>query len=178
MLNGKLVSLRELEIHDLDLLFLWDEKEDLYLFKGRYRFASQEDLKNNFTGYSFSQKIFVINRDQAPIGLASYWDEDTRSRTCEIYAKIYDKSVDPHPYLTESLSILINFLFNTENLSRIYTCISDPFDEIKQVLGKLGFIKEGALRDHRFIQGRYVDTVVYGQLKGENGHLKTEKLRR
>ena len=109
MLDGKLVSLRELENHDLDQLFLWDEQEDLYLFKGRYRFVSQEDLKNNFTGYSFSQKIFVISSRLAPIGLASYWDENHKNRTCEFYAKIYDKSVDSQSYLTESLNLLIKW---------------------------------------------------------------------
>ena len=176
MLNGKIVSLRELEAQDLDRLFVSDEKEDLYLFKGRYRFASQEDLKNNFISYSFSQKIFVISSGQIPIGLASYWDIDHRSRTCEFYSKIYDESVDPHPYLTESLNILIKFLFNSEYLSRIYTYISDPSEEIKQVLEKLGFIKEGTLREHRFIQGRYMDTLVYGQLISENSHVKAENL--
>jgi diamine N-acetyltransferase len=172
MLDGKLVSLRELEAHDLDQLFLWDEKEDLYLFKGRYRFASQEDLKDNFIGYSFSQKIFVICSNQTPIGLASYWDENHKNRTCEFYARIYDKSVDPQLYLTESLDLLIKFLFASENLSKIYTHISDPFDEIKQVLEKLGFIKEGTFREHRFVKGQYVDTQVYGQLVSKNTRVK------
>lgn len=167
MLNGKIVSLREMEVQDLDQLFLWDEKDELYLFKGRYKFASQEDLKKNFIGYSFSQKIFVISSEQNPIGLASYWDENNKNRTCEFYARIYDQSVDPQPYLAESLNLLIKFLFTSENLSRIYTCISDPFDEIKPVLDKLGFVKEGTLREHRFIKGQYVDTQVYGQLVSE-----------
>ncbi len=172
MLNGKLVSLMELEARDIEQLFLWNEKDELYLFKGRYKFASQEDLKNNFIGYSFSQKIFVIKKDQSPIGLASCWAVDHRNKTCEFYAKIYDKSFDPQPYLTESLDILIKFLFNHENLSRIYTHISDPCDQIIRVLEKLKFVKEGTLREHRFIQGQYVDTMIYGQLARENNLVK------
>lgn len=174
MLNGKLVSLRELEAQDLDQLFLWDEKDELYLFKGRYRFTTQEGLKKNFIGYSFSQKIFVISSDQNPIGLASYWDENHKNRTCEFYAKIYDTSVDPQPFLTETLNILIKFLFFHENLSKIYTYISDPDDEIKHVLEKLEFKKEGTLREHRFVQGQYIDTQVYGQLASENSQEKVK----
>jgi len=47
MLNGKLISLREMEVRDLDLVFLWNEQDEVYLFKGRYKFASQEDLKKS-----------------------------------------------------------------------------------------------------------------------------------
>jgi len=174
MLNGKLVSLRELEARDLDQVFLWDEQDEVYLFKGRYKFASKEDLKNNFIGYSFSQKIFVIKINQNLIGLTSYWAIDHRNKTCEFYAKIYDKNIDPLPYLTESLDILIKFIFNHENLSKIYIHISDPSDPIKPVLEKLKFTKEGTLRDHRFIKGQYVDTHVYGQLAKEKNLMKIE----
>ncbi|MFA5905309.1 MAG: GNAT family protein [Desulfobacula sp.] len=178
MLNGELVSLREMEARDLDQVFLWDEQDEVYLFRGRYKFATKEDLKNNFIGYSFSQKIFVMKNDQSLIGLASYWAIDHRNKTCEFYAKIYDKDIDPQPYLTESLDILIKFLFNHENLSRIYTLISDPSDPIKPVLKKMGFLKEGTLREHRFIKGQYVDTDVYGQLAGEKKLANIEPIQR
>jgi len=174
MLNGELVSLRELEVSDLDQLFLWDEKDELYLFQGRYKFASQEDLKANFIGYSFSQKIFVISTDKNPIGLVSSWAYDHRNRTCEFYAKIYDKGIDPQAYLAESLDILVKFFFNHENFSKIYTHISDPSDPIKPVLERLKFVKEGTLREHRFVQGQYVDTLVYGRLAQEDKQMEIE----
>lgn len=172
MLNGKLISLREMEVRDLDPVFLWNEQDEVYLFKGRYKFASQEELKTNFIGYSFSQKLFVIKKDQRLIGLASYWAIDHRNKTCEFYAKIYNKDIDPQPYLSETLDILTKFLFNHENLSRIYTHISDPSDPIKQVLKKMGFLKEGTLRDHRYIKGQYVDTHVYGRLARKNNRVE------
>jgi RimJ/RimL family protein N-acetyltransferase len=174
MLKGKLVCLRELEARDLDQLFFWNKTDEVYLFKGRYRFASQEGLTNNFIGYSFSQKIFMIKKGQAAIGIASCWANDSRNKNCEFYAKIYDKGIDAQPFLTDALDILIKFLFNHENLSRIYTHISDPFDQIKPVLKNLKFVQEGTLRDHRFINGKYVDSLVYGQIARETTPIKIE----
>lgn len=167
MLGGKLVSLRELEPSDLRQLFKWNEEAELYLFKGRHRFMSYDEVKHNFLSYSYSQQIFIIEHSGQQQGICSYWDLDWRDRCCEFYGEIFEKDQNAKRFLAESLKLMISFLFDHQNLYRVFAYFDEDNGEMCSVLEELGFTREGTLREHKFCKGQYINSLVYSQLKDE-----------
>jgi len=167
MLVGKMVFLRELEPSDLKQLFKWNEQTELYLFSGRYRFISYDELKENFLSYAYSQHIFMIEGAGRKLGICSYWDVDWRNRCCEIYGEIIDQDQHAKRILTESLKLMVAFLFDHQNLNRLYTDFNEDNRDMRSVLETLGFVREGTLQKHKFNNGEYKDSLVYSQLADE-----------
>jgi ribosomal-protein-alanine N-acetyltransferase len=167
MLEGKAVSLRELELEDLKQLFRWHDENEIYLFRGRYKFISYDELKETFMDYTFSQQIFAIEQSHKLIGVCSYWGVDRRNRHCELYGEIYEKFKDTKIFLAESLKLLISFLFDYQNLFRVYAYLNEGNRDTRSVLEELGFTFEGTLREHKFYNGCYANSLVYSQLKAE-----------
>jgi len=58
---------------------------------------------------------------------------------------------------SEAIRLLIDFAFTDLNLNRVYLdVIADNFRAIR-AYQKCGFQHEGVMRDHYFIDGRYID---------------------
>ncbi|WP_433945518.1 GNAT family N-acetyltransferase [Paenibacillus sp. SN-8-1] len=67
---------------------------------------------------------------------------------------------------TESVSILLDFLFTAVNVNRIQAEVMPPNEASKNVLLKNGFIKEGTLRQAALWAGKgIVDLEIYSILK-------------
>ena len=70
-------------------------------------------------------------------------------------------------YVVEAAHEVIRFAFNTLNTHKIMTgCVKENVGSEKVML-KLGFIKEGELRQHQLVFGEWKDRVLYGLLKSE-----------
>jgi ribosomal-protein-alanine N-acetyltransferase len=69
---------------------------------------------------------------------------------------------------SESVRILVKFLFEKVNLNRIQADVMPANEVSKKVFIKNGFIKEGTLRQANFWPGKgVVDLEIYGLLKEE-----------
>ncbi|MTI66120.1 MAG: GNAT family N-acetyltransferase [Firmicutes bacterium] len=69
--------------------------------------------------------------------------------------------------ITKSCEVLIDYLFSEFDLNKIeINCALDNKKSIA-IPEKLGFKKEGIIRDNQFLNGKYIDHVVYGKLKKE-----------
>ena len=68
---------------------------------------------------------------------------------------------------TEALRALVDFLFAQVNFHRV-GAVHDPDNPASgRVMQKAGMVREGVLRQQRFLKGRFVDTVVYSILRDE-----------
>jgi [ribosomal protein S5]-alanine N-acetyltransferase len=69
---------------------------------------------------------------------------------------------------TESVGLLVEFLFNKVHVNRIQAEVMPPNVNSKKVLLKNGFIKEGTLRQATLWSGKgIVDLEIYGLLREE-----------
>jgi len=67
--------------------------------------------------------------------------------------------------MTEALTAMIDFLFGPVQLNRL-EAFTDPRNEgSNRVLQKLGFKREGVLRDYTYFHGRFLDDHLYALLK-------------
>jgi ribosomal-protein-alanine N-acetyltransferase len=69
--------------------------------------------------------------------------------------------------MTESLETMIRFGFGRMSLNRIQALIPSHNDRSMRLVQRLGFKKEGVLRDWSYFQGRYIDDVCFSLLLRE-----------
>lgn len=68
---------------------------------------------------------------------------------------------------TKAVELLLKKAFEEMNLHRIYlTVLADNIPAIR-LYERCGFVFEGELRDHLFLNGRYISWKLYGILDGE-----------
>lgn len=65
----------------------------------------------------------------------------------------------------EASKILLKDLTSKYNLRRVVAAVNQD-SPAAMVLQKLGFIKEGTLRQERFVDGSYLNGEIYGWIKG------------
>lgn len=70
---------------------------------------------------------------------------------------------------TRVVALLVDKLFRETELHRVFATVSVENVASLKLLERLGFIREGVLREHYLIQGRRVDEVLYGLLRHEWG---------
>ena len=71
-----------------------------------------------------------------------------------------------------ALELLMDLAFNTLNLHRLEAEVYDYNSKAQKLVEKLGFRKEGTLREAKFYNGTYHDIIRYGILRQEflNSH--------
>jgi ribosomal-protein-alanine N-acetyltransferase len=81
----------------------------------------------------------------------------------------YDLHVDywNKGYITEALSKILNFGFNTLGINRIEAEVMQGNIASEKVLEKLGFTKEGILRDWMYWNNNHYDMTMFSLLKEE-----------
>jgi RimJ/RimL family protein N-acetyltransferase len=78
-------------------------------------------------------------------------------------------------YATEALSAAINFLFNQLGKRRITASIDPENLPSLALVERLGFRKEAHFRESLFMDGKWVDDVIYAMLKSDWLRLHSEK---
>ena len=68
---------------------------------------------------------------------------------------------------TRAVALLVDKLFGVAGLHRVYATVSVENHASMRLLERLGFRREGVMREHYLIQGRRVDEVLYGLLRHE-----------
>lgn len=67
-------------------------------------------------------------------------------------------------YATEAAELGVRYAFDERGLHRVMARVFVTNDASRRVLEKVGFEREGTLRDHYYVDGKHVDAHVYGLL--------------
>jgi RimJ/RimL family protein N-acetyltransferase len=70
-------------------------------------------------------------------------------------------------YMHEALTALIDYAFGVLNLNRLEADIDPRNPSSAKILERLGFVKEGVLRERWVVAGETSDTAYYGLLAGD-----------
>ena len=70
-------------------------------------------------------------------------------------------------YGSEAVSLVVEYVFDTFEKRGLVARAFASNEASRALLEKLGFVEEGRLRDHRFVDGEYVDSIFYGLLREE-----------
>ncbi|MFG1816185.1 GNAT family N-acetyltransferase [Kribbella sp. NPDC049174] len=92
------------------------------------------------------------------------WNPDYRSASM---GYCFNEAAWGHGYATESARAVLQWAFDTLDLNRVQAEADTRNAASARVLGKLGFKREGTLREDCIVNGEVSDSWVYGLIKRE-----------
>jgi len=92
------------------------------------------------------------------------WNPDHRSASL---GYCYSEAAWGHGYATEAAGALLRWAFGTLDLNRVQAETDTRNVASARVLEKLGFVREGTLREDCVVNGEVSDSWVYGLLRRE-----------
>jgi RimJ/RimL family protein N-acetyltransferase len=92
---------------------------------------------------------------------------DWPNRCAELGIVIGNRDFWGAGYGTDATRALVRWAFDELNLNRVWLRVLEDNVRGIRCYEKVGFRVEGRLRQDRFREGRYVDTIVMGILRGE-----------
>jgi len=160
LLAGKTVNLSLMEKEGLNVLLGWLNDIDCMA-----EYEPQEtitDLEKSFSR-SGSQWFFIETKDGSKIGwTAKYLEGD---RVTIGFGVVPDQR--RKGYATEAATIIVDYLFLTDDIVRIQADTSTDNVASQKVLENTGFQKEGIIRKHFFSSGKWKDSLLYSILRKE-----------
>lgn len=165
MIVGEKVRLVPIEPQHLDYIMEHFNSPEMRSFLGGYIpvtrnmevewiQSAEEGIKKR-TGFNFA--IERIPKGDM-IGSLSLENIDWLSRSCHLGIAIYEKDNWSKGFGNESLTLLIDFGWNSLNLRRIDLCVHSNNPRAKHVYEKLGFKHYGTAHQKYYLNGVYVDT--------------------
>lgn len=124
------------------------------------------NIQKNYRNGSALQFGVERKNDQAIIGTCTLHKLHLNSRRAEIgYA--LGRPYWRQGYMSEALTVLIDYAFESLNLNRLEADIDPRNAASEKLLERLGFLKEGLLRQRWIVDGEVSDSVFYGLLRSE-----------
>ena len=171
MLSDECIYLRRLEQTDLDRTWAWVNDPAVYLKIGVQAPVSRSAQLQWFERLDRSAERLVLaiclNEGDVHVGNVSLDSFESRHRTARLSIFIGDGAHRGRSVGSRSLALLAGYAFDFLNLHRIWCKTTAGDARIARFYEQLGFQREGVLRQHEFVDGRYVDKVLYGLLRGE-----------
>ena len=171
-LIGDNVYLRAIEVEDAPCFVEWlnDPEVRCYLARnfpplnlGRER----EWIENLYKDQNRVVFGIVLKTSDKLIGSTGLEGIDWRNRRAGFGIVIGDKTEWSKGAGTEATKLVVRYGFDTLNLNRIFLHVFDRNPRAMRAYEKAGFVKEGMLRQDRYIDGAYRDSIVMGILREE-----------
>lgn len=167
---GNGVFLRAIEEDDAELLFSMINNADIEYMLGGFSFpVSMENQKNWIRQLKNTDTVLrciIVSKDTGnAVGTIILSDIDYKNGNAQVHIKLGD-TFQGKGYGSESLKLLIKYARDELRLHLIYANINSYNIPSQKLFEKLGFIKEGVLRDRIYKRGQYNDVFVYSLLVG------------
>ena len=80
-----------------------------------------------------------------------------------------EQKADGERYLSEAVGLMQRYVFAVLSMNRLWLYVDAAEAQTITMLEQQGFCREATLRQDRCLDGRYSDTVVTGQVRGDGG---------
>ncbi len=168
------IVLKILEPENADLLFALVDSNRLYLRQWlpwvdtntklenskQFILSTQEQLKLNF---GFQCSIWFRG---AFAGIIGFHGIDWMNRNVEIGYWLGEE-FQGHGIMTKACRALVDYAFYEYQLNRVQIRCATGNKKSNAIIERLGFIKEGTIRQAEFLYDHYVDLFVYGMTADE-----------
>lgn len=167
-LEGERVELRTVEKEDIE--FLRDgvnhPKVRVHTVNRRpQNLESEEDFFEHVVETD-EEVHFLVCRDGEPMGIVSLIEQEGESNIAKAGIWLHP-DFHGEGYGTEASELLIDYGFDQLNYKKIFSRAHSDNKASQRIWEKLGFQKEGELRDHVYTEGEHKNVVYYGLLRGE-----------
>lgn len=169
-LAGDRVDLHVPTEDDLEFINRWRNRQEVRRWMPQSRPETPEDTREHYEefvkGSDDSGASLLACVDGEPVGMVSLFLVQPDSRHAFVGAWL-EPDAQGAGYGTEAASLLVEYAFDQRNLRKLIAGARADNEPSRTVLERVGFQQEGRQREHYFIEGEYVDRVVYGLLARE-----------
>lgn len=120
--------------------------------------------------YNESGRIrFLMVRDTTgrPVGVVNYRRTNLASGAFSVGGAIGDQELWGSGIGFEAMRLLVDHVFHNENAHRVEFATASYNRHSLGVLTRAGFVLEGVLRDHHYLDGEYHDRTIWSVLRSE-----------
>lgn len=171
ILETERLLLREITQDDAEGIFAFFSNDNVTRYYGQDTLENMEQAKQfvDFFTKSYLEKRGIrwgIERKGTPgiIGTIGFNALSLKHKRAEIGYEIHPKQWRKG-YTFEAVSKVLDYGFEKLGLTRIGAVVFIDNEASNQLLSKVGFQKEGILRDYMYQNGKAHDTYVYSILK-------------
>jgi len=170
-LIGNIVYLRPLERSDAAPITGWINDPEVTGTLQTYRpmtlEAEEEFIATNTRSEHAVVLGIVVKASDQLIGVTGLEGIDFKNGHAQFGLFIGEKGEWGKGYASETTELMVAHAFDTLNLNRVWLHVYENNDRAIRAYEKVGFQREGVLRQETYRQGRYWDTVVMAILRQE-----------
>jgi [ribosomal protein S5]-alanine N-acetyltransferase len=175
ILEGERIVLREVRLSDVNANYhRWmnDPQVTKYL-ECRFLSCSMDEIKN------FVQKMIedrdniflaiILKDGDRHIGNIKIGSINHIHSQADVGLLIGERDCWGKGYATEALRLVATYAFNTLNIHKLVAGCYAVNIGSQKAFTRVGFVVEGIMKEHRFFEGRFVDSLLFGLLNsGDN----------
>lgn len=170
-LEGDRVFITPVAIEDMERNLAWDNDPEMsFLDGGSHRPKTREVAEAEFKKVLEDRELHfftVIHKDDGEqIGNLVLYNIHEYERWGHWGIKL-DKKYWRQGYGTEAALLLLRYVFEGLGFNRLKSDTHIRNEASWRLQESLGFVREGVMRQDKYIQGEYVDDVLYGMLRDE-----------
>lgn len=180
-LSGDRIDLRPTDSENKELYKKWMNIPEARTFAHNVFPISKENIDQWFEPQEDHVPEFIIfemwhKKDKKPIGFVGLNHINWINRNANIFIRIGEIDYWREGYATEAAKIVIKYGFQELVLHKIYAGVHSPnIASWKVAEDKIGFKREGILKDDVYVNGQYHDVYKYRLLKSEWKEYKEKK---
>jgi RimJ/RimL family protein N-acetyltransferase len=162
--HGKLVSIREVELEDLPLVWEWenDSEMGLYLNADPGKRMSMDEVHRRFNQYRTdpTSGLFIICRlEGEAIGMLGFDRLYRDIGSVRLFIGIGVKSYWGQGYGSEAMRLVLGYFFSDVSLRKVQLSVYDFNTRAIASYRKCGFEVEGVRRNIAYVQGEWCDSI-------------------
>lgn len=166
MLKTPRITLTGLRLEDSDILYSWIDDAETVRFNAPYRPVDRagHDAWFSSIGKDPNRIAFAIRAKEQIIGVVQLIDIHPIHRSAELVIRIGEDANRGRGYGTEALRAVVQYAWMDLNLQRIWLRVFHTNERAIAAYQKAGFELEGRMRRACFIDGNYIDELVFSAL--------------
>jgi len=125
-----------------------------------------ENVTRGAAENQFYQWGVAVKKDDTIIGTCTLFQLDRRNRRAEL-GFILRRDCWGRGFMTETLGALLQFSFQTMKLHRLEADVDPRNETCIRLLERVGFQREGLLRERWLVNGEVNDSLMFGLLASE-----------
>ena len=110
---------------------------------------------------------FGIEADNNLIGTCGLWSFNQTAQTCDLGIGIGEREYWGRGYGREAVELLLEYAIQIRNFRKVSLTSSSTNERALRCYQACGFVEEGRLRQHLWVNGQFVDVVHMGILRDE-----------
>lgn len=171
LLSGSKVKLRNMRDDDLELMFDWENREELKYLGDEHQPISKAELSafiNHSIGdlYTDGQLRWMIDNTDSTVGCIDLFQFDAHNQRVGVGILIADLENRKNGFAQEALELLCNYCFEVLNLRQVFCHIPVDNQASLRLFSTCGFEETGRFRDWVKKENVFIDAVFMQRLNG------------